>query len=170
MVGFGRIGRAVARRAGGFGMQVVFTDPTPIPSPDPPAVQLPLDDLLAASRVVTLHAPLDAEHPPPARRASGCGRCGRGRSWSTPRAGRWWTRRRWSRVLEEGHLAGAGLDVYEHEPEVHPGLLPPTDVVLLPHVGSATLETRAAMAELAATNLVAVLEGREPPTPVVRGR
>ena len=74
------------------------------------------------------------------------------------------------RVLESGHLGGAGLDVYEHEPAVHPGLLGRRDVVLLPHIGSATRETRAAMAELAARNVLAVLDGREPPTPVVRGR
>lgn len=73
------------------------------------------------------------------------------------------------RVLEDGHLGGAGLDVFEGEPEVHPGLLERDDVVLLPHIGSATRETRAAMAELAVANLVAVLQGREPPTPVVRG-
>jgi len=73
------------------------------------------------------------------------------------------------RVLADGHLGGAGLDVYEHEPAVHPGLVGRSDVVLLPHIGSATRETRAAMAELAARNLIAVLTGEEPPTPVVRG-
>ncbi len=70
-----------------------------------------------------------------------------------------------ARVLESGHLGGAGLDVYEHEPAVHPGLLGRHDVVLLPHVGSATRETRAAMAELAAANVAAVLEGGEPADP-----
>jgi len=74
------------------------------------------------------------------------------------------------RVLEQGRLGGAGLDVYEEEPDVHPGLVSREDVILLPHVGSATRETRAAMAELAAVNLEAVLTGRTPPSPVVRGR
>ena len=72
------------------------------------------------------------------------------------------------RVLEDGHLGGAGLDVFENEPAVHPGLLERENVVLLPHIGSATEETRAAMAELAARNILAVLAGEEPPTPVVR--
>jgi glyoxylate reductase len=64
-------------------------------------------------------------------------------------------------------LGGAGLDVYEHEPVVHPGLLGRRDVVLLPHVGSATLAARSAMANLAVDNVLAVLSGREPPAPVV---
>jgi len=70
------------------------------------------------------------------------------------------------RALESGHLAGAGLDVYEHEPDVHPGLLDRDDVVLLPHIGSATRETRAEMAALAARNVREVLAGRPPLTPV----
>jgi glyoxylate reductase len=69
-------------------------------------------------------------------------------------------------ALRAGELAGAGLDVYEREPEVHPGLLELENVVLLPHLGSATIETRTAMAVLAAENALAVLEGRRPPTPV----
>ena len=72
------------------------------------------------------------------------------------------------RVLGDGHLGGAGLDVFEMEPVIHPGLLERENVVLLPHIGSATEETRAAMAELAARNILAVLAGEEPPTPVVR--
>ena len=69
-------------------------------------------------------------------------------------------------ALTNGPLAAAGLDVYEDEPRVHPGLLSRDDVVLLPHVGSATVETRTAMADLVADNVVAVLAGYEPPTPV----
>jgi glyoxylate reductase len=69
-------------------------------------------------------------------------------------------------ALRSGEIAGAGLDVYEKEPEVHPGLLELENVVLLPHLGSATVETRTAMAKLAAENAIAVLEGRRPPTPV----
>jgi len=71
---------------------------------------------------------------------------------------------------EAGQIAGAGLDVYEREPIVHPGLLGRDDVVLLPHLGSATRETRAVMAELVVDNVRAVLAGRTPPTPVVAGR
>jgi glyoxylate reductase len=69
-------------------------------------------------------------------------------------------------ALATGAIAGAGLDVFEREPEVHPDLLGLDNVVLLPHLGSATVETRTAMAVLAARNAIAVLEGVEPPTPV----
>ena len=69
-------------------------------------------------------------------------------------------------ALEAGEIAGAGLDVYEDEPRVHPGLLRRDDVVLLPHVGSATVETRSAMADLAVDNVLAVLRGEAPLTPV----
>ena len=71
-------------------------------------------------------------------------------------------------ALEAGEIAGAGLDVFEDEPRVHPGLLGRDDVVLLPHVGSATVETRTAMADLAADNVLAVLGGEEPLTPGAR--
>jgi glyoxylate reductase len=69
-------------------------------------------------------------------------------------------------ALRSGEIAGAGLDVYENEPEVHPGLLELDNVVLLPHLGSATIETRTAMGVLAAKNAIAVLKGEQPPTPV----
>ena len=71
-------------------------------------------------------------------------------------------------ALRAGEIAGAGLDVFENEPAVHPGLLELENVVLLPHLGSATTETRAAMAELAADNALAVLRGDAPITPVTR--
>lgn len=67
-------------------------------------------------------------------------------------------------ALERGAIAGAGLDVYEKEPQVNPGLLGPNNVVLLPHMGSATHETRTKMAVLAAENLIAGLRGKNPPT------
>jgi glyoxylate reductase len=69
-------------------------------------------------------------------------------------------------ALRRGLIAGAGLDVFEQEPAVHPGLLELENVVLVPHLGSATVETRAAMARLAAHNAVNVLSGVEPPTPI----
>lgn len=169
VVGYGRIGRAVARRGQAFGMRVVFADRLDVPVSDPPALQLPLEELLAASRVVTLHTPLDAttRHLLDERRL----RSMRPGAFLVNTArGPLVDEEALVRVLGEGHLAGAGLDVYEDEPEVRPGLLGLPNVVLLPHLGSATAETRAAMAELAAANLVAVLEGREPPSPVVRGR
>lgn len=69
-------------------------------------------------------------------------------------------------ALQDGVIANAGLDVFEHEPDVDPGLLELENVVLVPHIGSSTTETRDAMAELAATNAVAILSGEAPPTPV----
>ena len=69
-------------------------------------------------------------------------------------------------ILAQGEIAAAGLDVFEDEPQVHPALLELENVVLVPHLGSATVETRAAMAELAAKNAIAVAAGIEPPTPV----
>ena len=71
-------------------------------------------------------------------------------------------------ALENGTIAGAALDVYEHEPDVHPGLLASDATVLAPHLGSATIETRNAMAITAANNVVEVLAGRVPPNPVTR--
>jgi glyoxylate reductase len=69
-------------------------------------------------------------------------------------------------ALERGEIAGAGLDVYEEEPRVHPGLLARRDVVLLPHLGSATEHTRRRMAEIALANVAAVLRGEKPPNAV----
>jgi len=167
VVGFGRIGRAVARRAGGFGMSVAYSDVEEPECPDPPAVFMALEDLLSTSHVVTLHTPLNegTRHlldearlrlmPP-------------GAFLVNTARGPLVDEAALVRVLEEGRLGGAGLDVYEHEPAVQPGLLEREDVVLLPHIGSATVETRAAMAELAARNVLAVVSGEEPPTPVVR--
>ncbi len=168
IVGYGRIGRAVARRALASGMEVAVSDPRPPADPDPPAVLLELDELLATSVVVSLHAPLsdDTRHLLDRRRL---GRMRRDAYLVNTARGALVDEVALVEALEAGRLAGAALDVFEHEPEVHPGLLARDDVVLLPHLGSATVETRAAMAELAARNLAAVLDGRTPPTPVVRG-
>ncbi len=167
VVGFGRIGRAVARRAAAFGMTVAYTDTAELTAPDPPAMFLPLDELLATSHVVSLHAPLDdaTRHLLDERRLR---LMPKGSFVVNTARGPLIDEAALVRVLADRHLGGAGLDVFEREPEVHPGLLERDDVVLLPHIGSATVETRAAMAELAAANILAVLAGREPPTPVVR--
>ena len=168
VVGFGRIGRAVARRASGFGMTVAYSDPEELTDPDPPATWMPLDELVATSHVVTLHAPLDegSRHLMDEERLR---RMARGAFLINTARGPLIDEAALVRVLAEGHLGGAGLDVFEDEPSIHPGLLDREDVVLLPHIGSATVETRAAMAELAAKNILAVLAGDDPPTPVVRG-
>jgi glyoxylate reductase len=167
VVGYGRIGRAVARRATAFGMSVASTDSAELVDPDPPARCMALDELLATSHVVTVHTPLtertrhllDEDRLRLMRSGSFLINTARGPLVDEAAL---------VRVLEDGHLGGAGLDVYEEEPAVHPGLLGRDDVVLLPHIGSATIETRAAMAELAAKNILAVLAGDDPPTPVVR--
>jgi glyoxylate reductase len=168
IVGYGRIGRAVARRAGAFGMTVVYSDRQEFDEPDPPARFLPLDDLLATAHVVSLHAPLTDRtyHLLDETRLRAMLP---GAVLINTARGPLVDEEALVRVLASRHLAGAGLDVYEHEPVVHPGLIEHPHVVLLPHVGSATVETRAGMAELAAANVIAVLEGREPPTPVIRG-
>ncbi len=169
IIGYGRIGRAVARRALASGMTVAYTDREPVFDADPPAPYLPLAELLRESDVVSVHVPLTGEtrHLLNEKRLRslrpGAFVVNTSRGPVVDEAAL-------VRVLESGHLGGAGLDVFEHEPRVHPGLLGRRDVVLLPHVGSATVETRAAMAELAARNVAAVLTGSEPPTPVVRGR
>lgn len=169
IVGYGRIGRAVARRALASGMEVAYADRGELADVDPPALRLELDELLASCHVVSLHAPLNPEtrHLIDARRLAlmpaGAVLVNTARGPLVDEAAL-------VAALERGRLGGAGLDVFEREPEVHPGLVGRRDVVLLPHVGSATRETRAAMAELAARNVLAVLAGSEPPTPVVRGR
>ena len=169
IVGYGRIGRAVARRALASGMKVVYTDREPHHEPDPPAEFLDLENLLCTSQIVSLHVPLTqtTRHLMDQERLL---RMPVGAVLINTARGPLVDEEALVRVLEAGHLAGAGLDVYEHEPQVHPALMHRNDVVLLPHVGSATVETRSAMAELAARNVVAVLEGEEPPTPVVRGQ
>ncbi len=168
VVGWGRIGRAVARRAGAFGMNVVFATPSPPPQPEPQAQAVSLAELLAVSSVVSLHCPLT----PGTRHLLDRDRLARmqpGAVLVNTSRGPLVDEAALVDALDSGRLGGAGLDVYEHEPAVHPGLLGHSNVVLLPHIGSATAETRAAMAELAAENVCAVLAGHEPPTPVVRG-
>jgi glyoxylate reductase len=169
IVGFGRIGRAVARRAPAFGLKVAACDPDPAPEPGVDVRFLELDELLATSDVVSLHAPLDegSRHLLDEARLR---RMRPGAVLVNTARGPLVDEAALVRVLADGHLGGAGLDVYEHEPSVTPGLVDRPDVVLLPHIGSATRETRAAMAELAARNLLAVLAGDEPPAPVIRGR
>jgi len=167
IVGLGRIGRAVARRALAFGMTVHAHDPTPPADPGLPVTLFAsLDALLPTADVLTLHCPL----LPATRRLIDARRLAllpRGAYLVNASRGEVVDEAALVAALERGHLAGAGLDVYEREPEVHPGLVGRDDVVLAPHLGSATRETRAAMADLAIDNVLAVLAGRRPPTPVV---
>lgn len=163
LVGVGRIGRAVAQRAAAFGMTVAYTDQAPIELPD--AVFLSLDRLLASSDVVSLHCPLlpetrhliDRKSLTKMKRSAYLINTSRGPV--VDEAALAWG-------LKERLIAGAALDVYEEEPKVHPDLLGLENVMLIPHLASATTETRTAMADLAASNVLTVLNGQPALTPV----
>jgi glyoxylate reductase len=169
VVGLGRIGRAVAARAGAFGMRVAYTTldgAGPEPGPGEAAwLRMSLDELLSSSDVVTFHVPLTPETRHLVDRRAILRMKRRACLVNTSRgpvvdeAALAW-------ALREGLIAGAALDVYEQEPRVHPELLGLENVVLAPHLGSATVETRTAMADLAARNVLAVLSGLAPLTPV----
>ena len=157
IVGFGRIGKAVAARAAAFGMTIAHTSRA--------TDGMPLDRLLSTSDVVSLHVPLTPEtrhliaQPELARMKRSAYLINTTRGPVVDEAALVW-------ALKSRLISGAALDVYEREPEVHPDLLAFENVVLAPHLGSATTETRTAMADLAASNALAVLEGKPPLTPV----
>jgi glyoxylate reductase len=167
IVGMGQIGLATARRAHAFGMSIAFSRRTVMAAAELglPAEQLELDELLATSDVVSLHCPYskDTHHLIGAR------------EFSLMKSTAFLVNTARGPIVDEaalvtalrsGVIAGAGLDVFENEPEVHPGLLDLDNVVLIPHLGSATVETRTAMATTAAANTLAVLAGRPPLNPV----
>jgi glyoxylate reductase len=168
IVGMGKIGAAVARRSRGFSMRVLYHSRRRLPPEREAEAQASfrgLDDLLAESDFVVLCVPLTAETR---------GLISRERlSRMKPTAvlvnvarGEVVEEEALASALSGGRLFAAGLDVYEREPEVHPALLSAPSAVLIPHLGSATREAREAMGRLATENLLAVLEGREPPCPV----
>lgn len=168
LVGMGAIGQAVARRASAFGMEVVYHNRSRVDAALERSLgvsYLPLEELLASSDVVSLHCPYTSEthHLIDAaaleRMADDAVLVNTARGPVVDEAAL-------VTALRNGTIAAAGLDVYEDEPAVHPGLLGLDNVVLLPHLGSATVETRDAMAELAARNVAAVLAGRAPISPV----
>ena len=166
--GMGRIGRAVARRAAAFGMRILYHGRSRMSAQDEAALGAePVDfgGLLARSDVLTLHAPLTAQTRH-AIDAEALRRMRPGAFLVNTARGALVDEAALVDALRSGRLAGAGLDVYEHEPRIHPGLLELPNVVLLPHVGSATRETRTRMAVLAARNAHAVLTGAPPLTPV----
>ena len=162
LVGYGRIGRAVARRAAGFGMDVVHhtRHDTGEPGWSPS-----LDGVLDAADFVSLHVPLtpSTRHLVGARELRLLGP--RGVLVNTAR-GPVVDEAALAAALESREVFAAGLDVYEDEPRVHPGLLASPYAVLLPHVGSATAATRLAMTRLAASGVAAVLAGEPPPNAV----
>ncbi len=167
IVGMGAIGTAVARRATGFDMRITYASRRSVPAVEAGlgAVHLPLPDLLAGADVVSLHVPLTAETHHLLDAAALALMRPHAILVNTAR-GPVVDEAALAGALAAGSIAAAGLDVYEREPEVTGALLASDRVVLLPHLGSATVEARGAMVELAAANLVAVLGGRTPLTPV----
>lgn len=168
VLGFGRIGRAMARRAGGFGMRVLYHNPKRVD----PAVERELQatwvekaTLVKESDFLTVHTPLlpDTHHCIGApelklmKRSAILINAARGPIVHEAAL---------VQALQEGWIAGAGLDVFEEEPRVHPGLLTLSNVVLAPHIASASRETRTKMAAMAVENCLAVVQGKRPPNPV----
>jgi len=168
IVGMGDIGQALARRAKAFGMKVAYSNRRPV-SPQIEAELgaqfMSMEELLSTSDVVSLNCPYSAatHHLMSApqfemmKHSAFLVNTARGPIVDEAAL---------VAALKSGQIAGAGLDVFENEPAVHPGLLECENAVVIPHLGSATQETRAAMARLAAHNAVNVLAGVEPPTPI----
>ena len=174
VLGFGRIGQAVARRGRGFGMDILYSNRSAVP----PAVELALGasrvevgELLVRADVLSIHCPLTEQTRHLLDRAN-LRRMRPGAILVNTARGPIIDEAALAEALDEGRLAGAGLDVFEREPLVHPSLLRRDDVVLLPHLGSATEETRRRMAEMAVTDAARVLRGEPPrhPAPIARSR
>jgi glyoxylate reductase len=168
VVGFGRIGRAMARRATGFGMRVLYQDAVAADAATERALNATRTDLatlLRESDFVTLHTPLspDTRH---LINAASLRTMKKTAYLINAARGPVVDEAALVEALREGRIAGAGLDVFEQEPVVHPGLIGLPNVVLAPHIASASHETRLKMATLAVENCLAVLEGKTPPTPV----
>ncbi|MGC7153715.1 2-hydroxyacid dehydrogenase [Paenarthrobacter ureafaciens] len=168
IVGMGGIGIATARRAKAFGMDIVYqsrSEIDPAIADELGARRIELDELLAVSDVVSLHCPygpnthhlIGAEQLAAMKDTAYLVNTARGPIIDEAAL---------ALALRENRIAGAGLDVFEQEPKVHPWLLELENVALVPHLGSATVETRTAMAVLAASNTLAVLGGEQPPTPI----
>ena len=170
IIGFGRIGQKVAKRASGFDMKILYYDVVPI-SPEIEkqynATRVEIDTLLKESDYVTLHTLLTKEthHLINEKRLS---LMKSSAYLINASRGPVIDEEALVEALQKKQIAGAALDVYENEPELTPGLVELANVVLLPHLGSATLETRNKMAEMAADNAIAALSGETPPNLVNR--
>jgi glyoxylate reductase len=168
ILGFGRIGRAVARRASGFDMRVLYHDavrPAPAVERELRVTYAEPETILREADFVSLHTPLlpETRHLINERtlrlmkKTAILVNAARGPIVDEAAL---------VRALKEGWIAGAGIDVFEEEPRIHPGLAPLPNVVLAPHIASASRDTRIAMATLAVRNCLAVLDGKPPLTPV----
>lgn len=163
--GFGRIGQAMARRGRGFGMSIRYNSRNRL-APDLEAETeaqfASFPDLLRESDFLSLHASLNAE----SNMALGAAQLAcmkTGAFLINTARGKIMDEEALVQALKAGRLAGAGLDVFENEPQIHPALLKMDNVIVAPHIASATAEARMRMASLAAENLLAVFEGRRPP-------
>jgi glyoxylate reductase len=168
VIGLGRIGQAVARRAAGFGMSVLYQSRHPLSPAEEETLNVSyvsLPQLLQASDIVTIHTPLTEK----TRHLIGKSELAlmqRTAYLINTSRGPVVDEAALAEALAQGRLAGAGLDVYEDEPRIHPGLLGLSNVVLLPHIGSATHETRVKMGMLVVENIAAVFAGKDPPNRV----
>ncbi|MEK4494515.1 2-hydroxyacid dehydrogenase [Ureibacillus sp. FSL W8-0352] len=171
IIGMGRIGSAVCQRAKGFNMKVYYYNRNPLPKEKEQeynAQYVDLETLLKECDYITIHAPLNEESYHLIGREELHLMKKDAYLINTSR-GPLVDEQALYEHLKEGKIAGAALDVYEHEPKIVEGLLALDNVILLPHIGSATYETRTKMAELAANNIANVLSGKEPITPVTKG-
>jgi glyoxylate reductase len=165
LIGGGRIGQAVARRAQGFGMRVLYADPVRLPAEREQAlgmVHAGFDDVLREADFISLHPQLT----PQTRHLIGARELGlmkRSAFVINTSRGPVIDEAALTQALTEGRIAGAGLDVYEHEPKVSPALVGMANVVLTPHLGSAVFELREGMAHVVVDNAIAIIEGRRPP-------
>ena len=162
IIGFGRIGKAVAQRAQGFNMNIIYTSRTRYPEEESKGTRfVSFDELLRTSDYVTIHAPYTEEtHHLISEKEL---------DLMKPTAylintsrGKLIDEIQLIKVLKEKKIAGAALDVFYNEPEINPDLIELDNVVLVPHLGSASLETRTKMATMAAENLVDALKGKKP--------
>jgi glyoxylate reductase len=165
IVGFGRIGQAMARRGLGFNMSILYSDArraSPEVESELRAQYVPLDELLRKADYVTIHADLNDQtrHLISEREFK---LMGPDHYLINAARGPIVDEKALVRALKEGWIKGAGIDVYEKEPQTEPGLTDCWNAVLLPHLGSATVTARAAMAETAAKNLIAAVDGQRPP-------
>ena len=165
IVGMGQIGIATARRAKAFGMTIAYTRRSPLEDhviQELDAKFMTMDELIETSDVLSLHCP----YSPATHHLISENQLARMKSSAyliNTARGPIVNEAALVDALKSGEIAGAGLDVFENEPAVHPGLLELDNAVLIPHLGSATVETRAAMADIAATNALAILAGQAAP-------
>jgi glyoxylate reductase len=165
IVGMGQIGISTARRAKAFGMNIAYTRRSPLEDhviAELDAKFMSMDELIESSDVLSLHCP----YSPATHHLMSENQFARMKKTAfliNTARGPIVHEQALVEALVTGQIAGAGLDVFEHEPAVHPRLLELDNVVLIPHLGSATVETRAAMADIAATNALAILAGTQAP-------